>query len=270
MKSKRGGCGERIHIRKRATGANYPQSQKIELIGRFAGGVVHDFNNLLTAIIGYQCMLVENLEDEKTRHYASQVITLAEKGVNLTEELLNFMRDQPAATKLVDLNLIIRQAENLVKRLVGENIEIRTNIYESHLPIKAVPIQIEQILMNLAMNARDAMANGGIFTLSTGIENDGGISGKLQRRHKSVTYAVLSVSDTGMGMEQEVSKRIFEPFFTTKGIGKGTGLGLSFVERIIRGHGGHIKVLTRPGIGSTFSIYLPIAEMRSAGISPIL
>jgi PAS domain S-box-containing protein len=237
----------------------YLQSQKMEAMGQFAGGIAHDFNNVLTAIIGYQYLLQPQLqEDSKARHYAEQVTALAEKAAGLTQTLLAFSRERSDNSKPVDLNELIRNMSGLLKRLIGEDIELLTVLDEPELPVTAVAVQIEHILMNLATNARDAMPGGGSLLVKTErIEVDEDFIhahgfGKIGH------YAVISVSDTGMGMDEKTKTRIFEPFFTTKEAGKGTGLGLATAYGLIERHEGYIHVYSEPGEGTTFRIYLPI------------
>jgi PAS domain S-box-containing protein len=236
----------------------YLQAQKMEAVGQLAGGIAHDFNNILTAIFGYQHLLLERLEDGKSRHFAGQVTTLAEKAANLTGNLLAFSRKQPVNPKPVDLNETVLNVGSILKRLIGEDIEFCCTTHDGLLPVMAVASQVEQVLMNLVTNARDAMPNGGILTISMGLSeidanhvwvHGNGVPGK---------YAMISVSDTGAGMDEETQKRIFEPFFTTKDAGKGTGLGLSTAYGIVRQHGGFITVYSEPGEGTTFRIYLPL------------
>jgi len=236
------------------------QAQKMEAIGQLAGGVAHDFNNILTAIIGYHHLLSARIEDEKARRYLDQLENLAEKASALTHDLLTFSRKEGTAfnPQAVSLNNILKNVENLIQRLIGEDIEFVTILHEGHLPVMAVSNQLEQVLMNLATNARDAMPNGGLLTVQTDVFE---ITGDFVRMHGFGTpgkHILLSVSDTGAGMDEQTRSRVFEPFFTTKEVGKGTGLGLATVYGIIRQHNGHITVSSEPGKGTTFQIYLPL------------
>ena len=240
----------------------YLQAQKMEAVGKLAGGIAHDFNNILTAIIGFQHLLYERLEDEKTRHYSEQVTMLAEKAAALTQDLLTFSRErkQTICPKPLDLNDTIEKTGKLLKRLIGEDIEFRTILHDGELPVMAVDSQIEQVLMNLATNARDAMPDGGSLTVRTDITE---INIDFVRAHgygEIGKCALVSVSDSGKGMDEQTRKRVFEPFFTTKEVGKGTGLGLATAYGIIKQHNGYINVYSEPGEGTTFCIYLPLAE----------
>jgi PAS domain S-box-containing protein len=237
------------------------QAQKMEVVGQLAGGIAHDFNNILTAIIGYQHLLSARIEDEKARRYLEQLENLAEKASALTHDLLTFSRKQEKAfnPQAIDLNNVLEKLEKMLKRLIGEDIEFETVLHEGHLPVMAVANQLEQVLMNLAANARDAMSNGGLLTVKTDVLE---ITADFVRMHGFGTpgkYVLLSVSDTGAGMDEQTRSRVFEPFFTTKEVGKGTGLGLATVYGIIKQHNGHISVCSEPGEGTTFQIYLPLA-----------
>ncbi len=238
----------------------YLQAQKMEAVGQLAGGIAHDFNNILTAIIGYQYLLLERLEDEKSRHFAGQVSKLAEKAAKLTRNLLVFSRKQPLNPKLTDLNETVRNVGEILKRLIGEDIEFRFVTNEGILPVMAVSTQIEQVMMNLATNARDAMPNGGVLAVMTETAevDSGSVGAPGCGAHGK--YAIISVSDTGAGMDEETRRRIFEPFFTTKEPGKGTGLGLATAYGIVRQHGGFMDVYSEPGEGTTFRVYLPLTE----------
>jgi PAS domain S-box-containing protein len=236
----------------------YLQAQKMEAVGQLAGGIAHDFNNILTAVIGYQHLLLERLEDGKSRNLALQVMNLAEKATNLTGDLLAFSRKQPVNPKPIDLNETVGAIGEILRRLMGEEIEFRFTPLTGTLTVMAVASQIEQILMNLAMNARDAMPDGGILAIATGIEPPDRQHSWIEGPDKADAYAMISVADNGTGMDEKTQKRIFEPFFTTKGEGKGTGLGLSTVYGIVRQHGGEITVHSTPGKGTTFRVYLPL------------
>jgi PAS domain S-box-containing protein len=240
----------------------YLQAQKMDAVGQLAGGIAHDFNNILTGIIGFQHLLLQRLEDEKSRHYAEQVVMLSEKAAALTQDLLTFSRkgDQTIRPRPVDLNYIINKTGKLLKRLIGGHIEFQTKLKEGVLPVMALEIQIEQVLMNLATNARDALPNGGTLTVWTDITD---ITIDFVREHgygKIGRYALVSVSDNGAGMDEQTRKRVFEPFFTTKEVGKGTGLGLATAYGIIKNHNGYINVYSELGEGTTFRIYLPLEK----------
>jgi len=234
------------------------QSQKMETVGHLAGGIAHDFNNLLTVIKGYtQLSLIEIGENHPLRKDIEEIKNAAERAENLTHQLLAFSRRQIMEMKVLDLNAVIRNLEKMLRRVIGEDIEMSIILAEGLGRVKIDPHQIEQVILNLAVNARDAMLEGGRLTLETSeVELEEGGPGT----HILMTpgrYVMLSLSDTGSGMTPEVKERIFEPFFTTKGEGKGTGLGLSTVYGIIKQSGGYIWVYSERGQGTTFKIYLP-------------
>lgn len=235
------------------------QAQKMEAIGQLAGGIAHDFNNILTAIIGYSSLALAKIgDDDPNRHYIEEVMASANRATILTQSLLAFSRRQVVHLSKVDLNEIVTRFEKFLLRLLREDIELRTEKSEQGLPIFADRGQIEQILMNLVTNARDAMPNGGRITISTClVELDPSFIATHEIRQAD-RYAQLSVTDTGIGMTEDIKNRIFEPFFTTKPEGKGTGLGLAMVYGIVKQHKGHIEVFSQPGAGTTFRIYLPL------------
>jgi len=234
------------------------QSQKLESIGRLAGGVAHDFNNLLTSIFGLITLAQRVLPSNSTAHeYLSLLQLTAEGGANLTKQLLAFARRQTIAPKLVDLNTLLLDTTTLLQRVLGENIDVVTDPGSEPLPVKVDPSQISQLLLNLALNARDAMPGGGRLTFSTAsVELD-----EHDRRClpdlDAGRYAVLAVRDTGEGLSEEAKKHLFEPFFTTKEFGKGTGLGLATCYGIARQNAVHIALEPQTGPGTTFTIYLP-------------
>ncbi|WP_026840387.1 response regulator [Citrifermentans bremense] len=234
------------------------QSQKMEAVGQLAGGVAHDFNNILTVIAGYANMLKMDLPALGNEvRLAEQIATATERAAELTKGLLAFSRKQPMAPQKLDLGEIVQRVETFLARVIGEDIQLKTHLLPDSLPVWVDMGQIEQVLINLAANARDAMENGGIFTIATGLfEADGSLSAFCG---PAGSYAVIIVSDNGKGMPAEISKRIFEPFFTTKEVGKGTGLGMAIVYGIVRQHRGYITVDSKPGDGTVFSIYLPLA-----------
>ncbi|HVN95598.1 MAG TPA: ATP-binding protein [Syntrophorhabdaceae bacterium] len=234
------------------------QSQKMEAIGQLAGGIAHDFNNILTTVIGYSGMLQMKMDPESPlKEYVESIMSSAERATHLTQGLLAFGRKQVLAPKIIDLNDTIRNVEKLLRRLIGEDIELVTAFNQSAVMIFADSGQLSQVLMNLAANARDAMPDGGILTIRTEIATLEGDPAKLYNS-KPRKYALLTVSDTGSGMDKDTSRKIFEPFFTTKEVGKGTGLGLSIVYGIVRQHQGLIDVVSEPGKGTLFKIYFPL------------
>jgi PAS domain S-box-containing protein len=233
------------------------QSQKMEAIGQLAGGVAHDFNNLLAVIIGYADMLLRRSTDERTAGQISEIRKAGDRAKALTSQLLAFSRKQMLQPKVLDLNIVINDLDKMLRRLIGENIEMSSALHDGLGSVKADPGQIEQVLLNLAVNARDAMPKGGKLTVeTTNVRIDEG-SDQSNLPLQAGPYVVISVSDTGCGMSEELQSRIFEPFFTTKEKGRGTGLGLSTVYGIVQQSGGHIQVLSKPGKGTTFKIYLP-------------
>lgn len=241
----------------------YRQSQKVEAIGQLAGGIAHDFNNLLTAIHGYSELLSEELGPESPhQHDLAEIRRAAERAASLTRQLLAFSRRQILDPRVIDLRESVRGLESMLKRLIGEHIAVEIRTSDDVACIKADPGQIEQVILNLAINARDAMAEGGsLFLEVTSVELDDAYA----RRHISVQpgrYVMLAVSDTGAGMDSATQARIFEPFFTTKPEGRGTGLGLSTVYGIVKQSGGNIWVYSEPGRGATFKIYLPRVDER--------
>jgi polar amino acid transport system substrate-binding protein len=231
------------------------QAQKMEAIGTLAGGIAHDFNNILTAIMGYGSLLKLRLDQDSTaKNYMDDILAASKRAANLTRSLLAFSRKQIIISRPVDLNEIVKRFEKFIIRVIGEDIELREILTEEDLVVMVDSGQIEQVLMNLATNARDAMPGGGILTVKT--EHIHVSEGNEELTITPGEYAVISVSDTGAGMSEETKRRIFEPFFTTKELGKGTGLGMSIVYGIIKQHGGEINVYSEPGKGTTFNIYL--------------
>ena len=234
------------------------QSQKMEAIGLLAGGVAHDFNNLLGVIQGYGELLLRHPKDEGTRQRRiEQILEATRRGAALTRQLLAFSRQQPIEARSIELNAVVKGVETLLHRLIGEDIEVTTVLAERLHPVKADPTEVEQVLLNLAVNARDAMKDGGRLIIETSNVH---LDDSHVRSHpdgRGGPHVLLTVSDTGHGMDDSVLAHVFEPFFTTKESGKGTGLGLATVYGIVRRAGGHVGVYSEPGRGTTFKVYLP-------------
>ena len=233
-------------------------SQKMEAIGQLAGGVAHDFNNILTVIYGHCSVLQMKMgKDAPFRSDIDQIYAAAERAANLTRSLLAFSRKQIMSPKMVNLNEIVMNVGKLLTRIIGEDIQLKTVCTGKPLRIFADSGQIEQVLMNLAANARDAMPNGGILTIETELQEIDESFIHAYGYGAAGKYVLLSVSDTGKGMDAGTSHKIFEPFFTTKEVGKGTGLGLAIVYGVVKQHEGYINVYSEPDEGTTFRIYLP-------------
>jgi two-component system cell cycle sensor histidine kinase/response regulator CckA len=256
---------------KRSLEAQLLQSQKMESMGRLAGGVAHDFNNLLGIITGYGELLRKRVgADPRLIKYVDDIIKAADRAAGLTRQLLAFSRKQVLQPRILDLNAVVSETETMLRRLIGEDIQLMTVLDEHLGAVRADPGQMDQVLMNLAVNARDAMPRGGRLTIETG---NVVLDQAYARQHAGVEpghYVMLAVSDTGQGMTPEVRARSFEPFFTTKAQGKGTGLGLATVHGIVRQSGGHVWLYSEPGHGTTFKIYLPRTDPRGAVEAPTL
>jgi two-component system, cell cycle sensor histidine kinase and response regulator CckA len=245
------------------------QAQKMDAVGRLAGGVAHDFNNLLMVINGYTEVLLEQLEKGSDTHRKIQSIQqAADRAATLTRQLLAFSRKQLLELKVVDVNTVVGDMERLLRPLIGENIELVTRLSLETGHIRADAGQLEQVIMNLVVNAKDAMPDGGKLTLQSA---DVTVRQNF-REHRLIQpgrYAVISVADTGLGMDKETQSRIFEPFFTTKEKGKGTGLGLSTVYGIVKQSNGYVFVQSEVGAGTTFHVYLPRVEESAEELSPV-
>jgi PAS domain S-box-containing protein len=235
----------------------YLQAQKVQAIGQLAGGVAHDFNNILTAINGFSELLLRDRLEPNSRRSAEQIRAASQRAANLTQQLLAFSRKQRLEPRELQLNGIIAEMDHMLQRLVGEHIRVRTVSQTGLAAVRADPGQIQQVVMNLVVNARDAMPAGGQLTIETANVS---LDAEYSRQHPDVApgrYVLLAVSDTGIGMKPEVKARLFEPFFTTKALGTGTGLGLATCHGIVKQSDGHIAVYSEVGRGTTFKVYLP-------------
>src|SRR3989440_913170 len=238
------------------------QSQKMEAIGQLAGGAAHDFNNILTAIVGYTDLLAAEF-GSGNRHLEDpgEIRKAARPAAALTRQLLSISPKQVKQPRSIDVNGVVQNLDKMLRSLLSENIELTTHLAETLDSARADPNQVEQVIMNLAINARDAMPEGGKLTIETG---NATLDDTYAAQHISVipgAYVMLAVTDTGTGMDEETQSRIFEPFFTTKPVGRGTGLGLSTVYGLVKQSGGHVWVYSEPGRGTTFKVYFP----RTAG-----
>jgi PAS domain S-box-containing protein len=249
--------------------AQLRQSQKMEAIGQLAGGVAHDFNNLVTAILGYSRLVAADLaERPDLRDYVDQIHKAGERAAALTRQLLAFSRNQALRPQVVALNTVVAGIETMLRRLIGEDIELVTTLHPDCGQVRVDPSQLEQVIVNLAVNARDAMAGGGTLSLETAkVELDASYVAQHADSHPG-PHALLAVSDTGRGMDADTRSHLFEPFFTTKEVGRGTGLGLSTVYGIVRQSGGHVEVYSEPGRGSVFRIFLPQAAAGAESGAP--
>jgi two-component system cell cycle sensor histidine kinase/response regulator CckA len=245
--------------------AQLRHAQKMESVGQLAGGIAHDFNNLLTVINGLAQLVLEQVKDgdEQLREDMEEIRRAGERAAALTRQLLTFSRKQILQPQILDLNVVVAEMIGMLRRLLGEDVELSIRAANDPLRIKADRGQIEQVLANLAVNARDAMPSGGSLVIDTRQMEIGAASEQHQCPLPPGRYVVLTVSDTGTGMDESTRQRIFEPFFTTKGPGRGTGLGLSTVYGIVKETGGFIKVESTVGRGSSFTIYLPLAMQPS-------
>ena len=248
----------------------FRQSQKMEAVGRLAGGVAHDFNNMLSVIIGYSEILLERTNtDVQMRQQCEEIKRAGERAASLTRQLLAFSRQQVLEPRILNLNTSVAEIEKMLRRLIGEDVELRTSLHSALGSVKADPGQIEQIIMNLAVNARDAMPQGGKLVIETANEL---LDEDYAFHHPTCApgrYVSLTVTDDGAGMSPETKARIFEPFFTTKELGKGTGLGLATVYGVVKQSGGFVWVYSELGQGSVFKIYLPRIDTPEQRIQPL-
>ncbi len=239
----------------------YRQAQKMEAVGQLAAGIAHDFNNLLTAINGFaELMRLQLSPEDSLREMTDKILGAGQRAADLVKQLLAFSRKQVIEPKVLDLNDVVANMHTMLRRIIGEDIELTTVLAPDLWPVKVDPAQIEQVIVNLVVNARDAMPNGGRLTIETAREVPGRDDIARYLESQPGDYVLLAVSDTGIGMSEEVKAHIFEPFFTTKDVGKGTGLGLATVYGIVKQSGGNIEVYSKEGQGTTFKIYLPRAE----------
>ena len=233
------------------------QAQKMEAVGRLAGGLAHDFNNLLTAINGYTDLIMRLSEDDRVQTYVGEIKKAGDRAANLTSKLLALSKPPPSLERVADLNQVVINLEGLLERLIGEDVELETRLTPDLGRVRIDPGQLEQVLLNLAVNARDAMPTGGRLRLASANVEPGDAHALDSEAGPQVC---ITVSDTGTGIDDDVREHIFEPFFTTKEKDKGTGLGLSTVYAAVTQNQGHITVESAPGAGTTFRIYLPLAD----------
>jgi CheY-like chemotaxis protein len=242
----------------------------MEAVGRLAGGIAHDFNNLLTVILGHSGLALERLggAEGEIRADLGEIQTASERAASLTQRLLAFSRQQVMSPKVLDLNETVARVETLLNRLIGEDIDVVTMTTRQPLFVKADPAQLEQVLINLAINARDAMPEGGKLTFATKLcEIDESTALVTPDAHAG-TFAVVSVADTGLGISDAAKLHLFEPFFTTKEVGKGTGLGLASVYGTVRQSNGFVTVESEVGHGAQFSVFLPLAAEEAHASQP--
>jgi nitrogen-specific signal transduction histidine kinase len=252
---------KRAAIEKAELESQLRQAQKMEAVGRLAGGIAHDFNNILCAIIGFALLIEMSMQEEDpARPHLEQIIAASDRASQLVSSLLAFGRKQVINPHPIDMNRIVCDVQKILGRLITEDIDLQIRLAETELSVLVDPGQIDQVLINLVTNAKDAMPSGGSLIIETGTEL---LPAELRKAAGAVTavpYAVLAVRDTGTGMDSVAREKLFEPFFTTKEVGKGTGLGLSIVYGIVKQHNGFITVDSEPGKGTTFKVYFPLVK----------
>jgi two-component system, cell cycle sensor histidine kinase and response regulator CckA len=258
----------RAERERQASEARLQMAERLETVGQLAGGIAHDFNNLLAAIIGYAGLVAGQLSDPAARADVEQIMSTAQRAAALTKELLVFSSREPGEPEELDLNAVVAGVRNMLAVSVGEHIEVRVDPAAALPAVRADRGRLEQVLLNLVVNARDAMPEGGSLRIATGVVDLPVGDSRLHTGVDPGLFAELAVSDTGTGMSAEVAARIFEPFFTTKPVGQGTGLGLATVYGIVTGAGGCIGVDSAAGAGTTFRIYLPAAGGSAAPAGP--
>ena len=252
---------EDITARKRLE-SDFHHKRKMEAIGRLAGGIAHDLNNWLTVIVGYAEMLLDDATESAMRDGLHEILSASRASTSITKNLLTFSRKQVIQLQTIDLNQVVSEFHQLVQRIIGEQIQVGIEVPSDPVRTRADPTQIQQVLMNLAINARDAMPQGGRLTVQTG-EIELHEYSLADKRVEPGSYAFVLVRDTGVGMTPEVRERLFEPFFTTKEAGKGTGLGMAVVYGVVKQLGGYITVDSKPGVGTAFTMYFPAAEAEA-------
>jgi two-component system cell cycle sensor histidine kinase/response regulator CckA len=245
--------------------AQFLQAQKMEAVGRLTAGIAHDFNNMLTAVIGFAELMQQQMApDDQGRQYAQRILDAGRKAADLVRQLMAFSRQQVLQPQVLDLNTAVAGMRDMLQRTIGEDVELQTNLAGDVWPVKVDPTQLQQVILNLAVNARDAMPGGGWLTITTANATLDEHAAAARRGLQAGEYVRLEIGDAGNGMSPEVQARIFEPFFTTKELGKGTGLGLSTVYGIVKQSDGYVYVDSQVGVGTTFTIYLPRAEEAAA------
>ncbi len=249
----------------RARERHIRHAERIEAVGRLVGGIAHDFNNLLTAISGQTDLLLDRVEAPEDRAALQEIRHAVDQATALTDHILAVSRDRTLDVRPLDLNRVVEEAHGLIDRLIGDDVEVVRELDASLGPVEADAVQLERAIVNLAVNARDAMPGGGTLTLSTERTT---VADELRPVLAPGTYALLRVADTGCGMDQETLDRIFDPFFSTKTDGAGTGLGLGVVYRVVRECGGAVLVESEPGEGAAFELYLPVAAAGAVPVHP--